>query len=480
MSGGSRVNSPHPYRTTSALFTDLYEINMASVYFDLNMFEPAVFSLFCRRLPPSRPFIVFCGLKELLQSLETLRFCGSDIEYLKSLGLYRSEFLEFLGDFSFTGSVRAMAEGSVAFAQEPVLEVTAPLPIAQIVETLVINKIQHATLVASKAALCYIAARGRALVDFGARRAHSPESAATTARAAYIAGFQATSNLEAAALYGIPPAGTMAHSFVQAFGDETEAFRAFAQRFGERSILLIDTFQTLEGARKAAKVAKEFEAQGVRLRGVRIDSGNLAEYAIKVRQILDEAGCNWMQIFASGNISDHKIAEVVEGGIPVDAFGVGTELSTSSDAPNLDIVYKLVRYADRDVVKLSPQKATFPGPKQVYRALKPDDTFAYDILVPARFAVDDDRGTPSDLLGITSASEWEKFSDSGMNEEVLTFQPLLTDVMADGKTTTDVDIDSARSLCLSQLERLPEEVRSGHISYEVRIHPSLIEPLPAI
>lgn len=461
MADDRRSPEPHPYRRPSALFTDLYEINMASVYFELGMFEPAVFSLFCRRLPKRRPFIVFCGLAELLESLETLSFQDADIDYLAGLGLYTTEFLEYLRGFSFGGSVRAMPEGTVTFQHAPFLEITAAMPEAQLVETLVINKIQHACLAGSKAALCYIAAAGRTLVDFGARRAHSAESAAAAARAAYIAGFEATSNVEAAALYGIPPAGTMAHSFVQAFDDEAEAFRAFARRFGERTILLIDTYDTPQGARKAVEVAKEFEARGVRIRGVRIDSGDLAAHASEVRRILDDSGCGWMQIFASGNLSDETISDILAGGAPVDAFGVGTDLSTSADAPSLDIVYKLVRYADRDVFKLSPKKATYPGPKEVFRAEERNGRFLYDLVAPLGV----DEGTAA--AGIQREA----------GEAQISLRPLLQPVMTDGHITADLSLDAARKQFLSDLERLPEDVRSGRRAYEVRIHPSLSEAI---
>ncbi len=454
MSDESRDASPHPYRRASALFTDLYEINMASVYFELSMFEPAVFSLFCRRLPKNRPFIVSCGLEELLSALSELSFTGEEIDYLAGLGLYTDQFLDYLSEFSFSGTVRALPEGSIAFAQEPLLEVTAPLPEAQLIETLVINKMQHPTLAGSKAALCYIAAEGRTLVDFGARRAHSSESAAAAARAAYIAGFAATSNVEAAALYGIPPAGTMAHSFVQAFPEEIQAFRAFAERFGDRTILLIDTYDTEEGARKAVQVARELEASGVKIRGVRIDSGDLAAYADKVRRILDEAGCGWMQIFASGNLTDKKVAEIVSRGSPVDAFGVGTDLSTSSDAPSLDIVYKLVRYGERDVFKLSPQKATYPGPKQVFRARNPDGKFLYDVVTPVEIqSPEEDPGTELD--------------------------PLLEVVMENGRLMKDSGLEEARRRFLADLEGLPKDVARGEKDYEVRIHPSLKEAIGA-
>ncbi len=472
MEAARRPESPHPYRRTSALFTDLYEVNMASVYFELSMFEPAVFSLFCRRLPPNRPFIVACGLEELLASLAQLRFDASDIDYLRSLGLYRDDFLEYLEALTFEGTVRAMDEGSVAFQHEPLLEITAPLPVAQLVETLVINKVQHASLAASKAALCYIAAQGRTLVEFGARRAHSSESAAVAARASYIAGFQATSNVEAASRYGIPPAGTMAHSFVQAFGDEVEAFRAFARRFKERTILLIDTYDTIEGARKAVAVAKEFEAEGVRIRGVRIDSGDLPALAREVRRVLDAGGCGWMEIFVSGNLSDSRVAEIVASGAPVDAFGVGTDLTVSADAPSLDIVYKLVRYGERDVFKLSPKKATYPGAKQVYRAEQKDGSYLHDLLT--RADTEPDRAERAYRgPGTPPPGEMSAQGVSAHPDAVARLRPLLHTVMEGGKLTAELGLERARERFLEDLDRLPEDVRHGRTTYQVLVDPTL-------
>lgn len=442
------------------MFTDLYELNMAAVYIELEMTRSATFSLFCRRLPKGRPFIVACGLEELLASLETLHFSEQDLEYLEGLGLYRESFLDYLRDFRFTGDVRAVPEGSIVFADEPLLEIDAPLPDAQLIETLTINKIQHATLAATKAALCYLAARGKTLVDFGARRAHSCEAAAAAARAAYVAGFSATSNVEAAAMYGIPPAGTMAHSFVMAFEDEEKAFRAFAERYGERSVLLVDTFDTEEGARKAAEVAREFAARGIKLRGVRIDSGDLAELSKRVRRILDEAGVGWMQILASGNLSERRISEALERGAPIDAFGVGTELTTSADAPSLDIVYKLVSYAGRDVFKLSPGKATYPGPKQVLRAVGRDGKYVFDRIVH-----------------LDDAEEAKAEAASADDAAIVT--TLLESAMTSGERTGHgtEPLDAKRERFMTSIERFDPAVLEGHSSYPVSVHARLTERL---
>jgi nicotinate phosphoribosyltransferase len=448
--------SGYPFRSTSGLFTDLYELNMAAVYLQLDMTQPATFSLFCRRLPRTRPFIVACGLEELLAALESLRFSDDELEYLRSLGLYDEAFLAYLSGFRFSGTIRAAPEGTPIFANEPLLEVEAPLPEAQLVETLAINKIQHPTLVASKAALCYLAAAGRTLVDFGARRAHSTESAAAAARAAYIAGFEATSNVEAARLYGIPPSGTMAHSFVMAFDDEETAFEAFAERYREKTVLLIDTYDTLKGAEKAVRVARRFEARGIRLRGVRIDSGDLVKTSQKVREILDREGASWMQIFASGNLSESRIAEAVAAKAPIDAFGVGTELTTSSDAPSLDMAYKLVRYGERDVYKLSPGKATYPGPKQVLRMIDPSGQYVKDVLVPA----DSEERIVSEIQSLQEDGQ---------------IVPLLVPVMENG-VRTGAGLESLkekRERFLEAIGRFDPEVKKGAKPYDVEIHPSL-------
>lgn len=442
------------------MFTDLYELNMAAVYLERDMTRPATFSLFCRRLPQGRPFIVACGLEELLASLETLRFSERDLEYLEGLGLYRRSFLDYLRDFRFAGDVRAVPEGSIVFADEPLLEIDAPLPDAQLVETLVINKIQHATLSATKAALCYLAARGKTLVDFGARRAHSSEAAAAAARAAYVAGFSATSNVEAAAMYGIPPAGTMAHSFVMAFEDEEKAFRAFAERYGERSVLLVDTFDTEAGARKAAEVAREFAARGIKLRGVRIDSGDLAELSKRVRKILDQAGVGWMQILASGNLSERRISETLERGAPIDAFGVGTELTTSADAPSLDIVYKLVSYGGRDVFKLSPGKATYPGPKQVLRAVGSDGKYLFDRIVHRDDAED-------------AASETA--SGDGVAELAALLEPAMTSGERTGHGNES--LNAKRERFMASIQRFDLSILEGRASYPVAVDARLAERL---
>jgi len=352
--------------SSHALFCDLYELTMAQAYLAHGMSAPATFSLFVRKTPKTRNFLIACGADELLEKIAALRFSEADIAYLRGLDLFSPPFLDWLGGYRFSGEIDAVADGTPLFANEPILEITAPIAEAQILETLVINQVQVATLMASKAARVVAAAAGRRVVDFGSRRAQGTEAALLGARAFFIAGVDATSNLAAGARYGIPVAGTMAHSFVQACGSEAEAFRRFAQTFPETT-LLVDTYDTLEGVRRVVDLARELGAV-FKVRGIRLDSGDLCHLAKCARAILDEAGLTQLQIFASGGLDEGKIAALVDSGAPIDAFGVGTDMSVSADAPALDIAYKLTDYAGEGRLKLSTGKRTLPGKKQVFRS----------------------------------------------------------------------------------------------------------------
>ncbi|MHA1109279.1 MAG: nicotinate phosphoribosyltransferase, partial [Alphaproteobacteria bacterium] len=348
-----------------ALFTDLYELTMLHAYFERRMFDEAVFSLFIRRLPKQRNYLLACGLDDALHYLEAMRFSPDSLDYLASLGTFRDGFLKWLGDFRFTGDIHAVPEGTPVFANEPILEVVAPLPQGQLVETFLMNQIQLQTMLASKAARVIAAAEGRGVVDFGARRIHGVDAAVKGARAFTIAGVQGTSDVVAGQIYGIPVVGTMAHAFVQSFDDEMEAFRAFAEIYPE-TVLLIDTYDTLEGARKVVALAREL-GDDFRIRGVRLDSGDLADLGIKVRAILDEAGLQGVDLIASGGLDEYKVADIVRRGAPYASFGVGTAMGVSEDAPSLDIAYKLCSYAGRGRLKLAPGKPVLPGRKQVFR-----------------------------------------------------------------------------------------------------------------
>ena len=349
------------------LFVDWYELTMAQAYFDRRMFGPAVFSLFVRNLPANRGYLVCAGLEEGLEFLENLRFGPESIDFLRETGRFRGEFLDYLAGLRFSGSVRALAEGRLYFGNAPIVEVTAPIIAGQLVETWLINRLNFQSLQATIAARCVAAAGGRVVSDFGARRSPGAEAALTMARAGSIAGFQSTSNALAAQRYGIPPAGTMAHSYITAFPAEIDAFRAYAAAFPQRAILLLDTYDTIAGAHNAALVGQEMAAAGQRLAGVRLDSGDYAQLSRQVRAILDAAGLDYAQIVASGGLDEYGIEELVRGGAPIDIFGVGTKVSVSADAPYTDMSYKLVSYGGAPVMKLSPGKASPPGAKQVYR-----------------------------------------------------------------------------------------------------------------
>jgi nicotinate phosphoribosyltransferase len=353
------------------LFTDLYELTMAQTYFNNNMFETAAFSLFIRDYPKNRNYFVAAGLEEAINALADYRIAPDDLQYLASTGLFSDDFLRYLKKFRFTGSVRAMPEGTIFFKDEPLLEVSAPLIEAQILETFLINTIGFATLIATKAARCVHAAAGRPVIDFSARRTQGHDSAVKVARSSYISGFAATSNVLAGKLYGIPISGTMAHSYVTSFDSETDAFAAYAATYPDKAIFLIDTYDTVQGAKNAAKVALDMKKNGHGLIGVRLDSGDMAALSRLVRTILDDAGLPEVKIFASSGFDEFQISDLISKGVAINAFGVGTRMGVSADAPYLDIVYKMVRFKGKDIRKLSPGKINLPGEKQVFR--KTDD-----------------------------------------------------------------------------------------------------------
>jgi nicotinate phosphoribosyltransferase len=357
-----------------ALLTDLYELNMAASYLRRGMDGTATFSLFVRELPPTRGFLVAAGLEACLAFLEDLRFEPEDLDYLRDELGFDERALDAFRALRFTGDVWAVPEGRIVLAEEPLLEVTAPIAQGQLVETFLLNRITLETMLASKAARCVIAAGGRELVDFSMRRTHGPDAAEAVARTSAMVGFVATSNVEAARRLGLRAAGTMAHSYVEAFPTEREAFRAFAQDYPDRCTFLVDTFDTLEGVRIAIEVIRDLGLEeGL---AIRLDSGDLQELAAQARRLLDDAGLGRVRIFASGGLDELQIEELAGAGAPIDAFGVGTRLGVSADAPYLDSVYKLVEYADRPVAKLSTGKASPPGPKQVFRGDGP----AHDVL----------------------------------------------------------------------------------------------------
>jgi len=365
---------------SSGLLTDLYQLTMLDAYLDRDMQDDAVFEFFMRKLPTPRNFLLAAGLEQLLDYLECLAFSPDELGWLDSTGRFTPRLIDYLADFRFSGEIRAMREGTVFFADEPIIQVIAPLPEAQLIETRLINLLHFQTLIASKAARSVLAAPGKLLVDFGLRRAHGAEAGLLAARAAYVAGFGGTSTVLANAAFGIPIYGTMAHSFIQTHDAEIDAFEHFARLHPEGTILLIDTYDTLQGARKVADLARELQADGIRIAGVRLDSGDLAALAPAVRQILDDAGLADLTLFLSGSLDEFALAGTLSG-VPAAGYGIGTRLDVSADAPYLDCAYKLQEYAGLARRKRSAGKETWPGRKQVFRTYDDTGTMAGDRLV---------------------------------------------------------------------------------------------------
>lgn len=413
---------------SAALLTDLYELTMAAAELDEGMAErPATFSLFVRALPADRGYLVAAGLDDALSWLEQLRFTGDDLAYLRDIG-FDQPFLDFLAELRFTGRVRAVPEGTVVFGDEPILEVDAPLAAAQLAETLLLNQVTTQTTLATKAARHRHAARDRSVLDFALRRTQGIDAGMKLVRAGRIVGLDATSNVAGSQVYGLRPAGTMAHAFVQAYEHEADAFRAFARRYGDATILLVDTYDSVRGVERAVEVAREMRQRGQELRGIRLDSGDLAELSRRARAMLDDAGFPRVQIFASGGLDEFAVDELLSGDAPIDGFGVGSALGVSKDVPVLDSVYKLVAFDGRPVRKTSEGKVTWPGPKQVWR--RPEG--AGDVLATAG-----ERGPEG-------------------------AEPLLLTVMDGGERTTAgrASLDDAHERFTAQWSALPEGVKA--------------------
>jgi nicotinate phosphoribosyltransferase len=366
--------------STSPLTTDLYELNMVQAYLDKGENKEAVFEFFVRRLPARRGSLLAAGLEDALDYLETITYSDAEIAWLKNSGRFHDNLIDYLASFRFTGDVHAIPEGTVCFANEPLLRITAPLPQAQLVESRLINILHFQTLVASKAARMVLAAPGKILSDFGLRTAHGAEAGLYSARASYIAGFAGAANVLAGPRYGIPVVGTMAHSYVQVHDNEGQAFEDFARARPDGVILLIDTYDTEAGARKVVELAPKLKADGIAIRGVRIDSGDLTEMARKVRRILDDGGCKDVIILVSGGVNEDVLQVMMQEKAPIDGFGIGVALDVSTDVPALDCAYKLQEYAGKPRRKLSEGKATWPGRKQVWRAYDANGKMSGDIL----------------------------------------------------------------------------------------------------
>ena len=361
----------------AALLTDLYQLTMLQAYLAEGIQDEAIFALFVRRLPAPRNYLIACGRDAVPRYLATMRFSKDALTYLGSLDLISNQFLDWLGGFRFTGDVYAVPEGTPVFADEPILEVIAPLPEAQLVETFVLNQVSFQTMVASKAARVVTAAAGRSVIEFGLRRLHGADAGLKAARACFVGGVSGTSNVLAGQVYGIPVVGTRAHSYVSTHDEELEAFRAFAAVYPE-SILLVDTYDTLDGVRSVIRLAGEL-GDGFRIRGIRLDSGDLEALARTARRLLDDAGLTNVEIFVSGSLDEHIVARLVVAGAPITGFGVGTRMGVSADAPYLDSAYKLVGYGGRARMKLSADKSNLPGRKQTYRVMSGSEA-SHDVL----------------------------------------------------------------------------------------------------
>jgi nicotinate phosphoribosyltransferase len=414
----------------SPLLTDLYQLAMMQAYVEAGRTETAVFEFFVRRLPPERRFLVAAGLAQVVEWLRALRFGEAECAWLRASDLVSPALVDRLAGLRFAGDVDAMPEGRVFFADEPILRVSAPLPIAQFVETRLINLLHVQTVIASKAAHLRLAAPTRMLIDYGLRRAHGAEAGLFAARAAWIAGFDGTATLRAAAAWGIPAQGTMAHAFVQAFDDESEAFAAFAAARPKDLVLLIDTYDCARAATRIVALLPRFAAAGIRIAGVRIDSGDLVAEARRVRAILDAGGLAHVRIIASGGIDEADLVAHARADAPIDGYGIGTCLATASDAPALDCAYKLQDYAGVARRKRSAGKTTWPGRKQVWRRYAADGTIAGDTL--------------------------------SLETDPQPGEALLVPVMRGGAVVDAdlLDLGAARQLCRDDLARLPEALRA--------------------
>ena len=413
------------------MLTDLYELTMCASYLDNKKNEPATFDLLIRKMPLNRSYFIFAGLEQVLLFLKNIRFTQEQLDYLKKQG-FKQEFLDYLKNFKFTGDVWAVPEGTIVFENEPLIRVTAPIIEAQLIETFIINAVNVQTMVATKASRVVHAARGKSVVDFSLRRTHGTDAGMKVARACYIAGCAGTSNVLAGMNYGIPIFGTMAHSFVMLFDKEIDSFRAFVKTFPKTSTLLIDTYDDLKGAENAVIIAKELEKNGFKLSGVRLDSGDLLSLSRKVRVLLDKKGLDYVKIFASGDLDEFKIKELLDNNAKIDAFGVGTRMGTSHDKPSVDVVYKLCERMDNTgkfipVIKLSKNKATLPGRKQVFRTDK-DGFYEKDII--------------------------------GLEGEKINGMPLLIKVMIKGEIVHDLpELEDIKKMTLENLSKLPEKYK---------------------
>ncbi len=428
---------------------DLYELTMGQSYFVYHRRTYATFDLFVRNLPHNRSYLVVCGLEDILTYIKGLRFSDDDIAYLRSQKTFSEEFLSFLKRFRFSGDIWAMQEGEVCFAQEPILRVTAPIIEAQFIESFLLNTINLQTMIASKAARVVDAACGRGVLDFSLRRTHGAEAGLHVARSSYIAGCRGTSNVLAGKLYGIPVAGTMAHSFIMSFKDEMSAFLAYGETFPRKTILLVDTYTTSKGIDHAVMLGLHLKKKGFQLQGIRLDSGDIVKLSKLARKKLDAAGLSFVKIFASGNLDEFKIHALLKRKAQVDSFGVGTNMGTSIDAPALDVIYKISEVTDGfgnflPTMKLSEGKQTFPGRKQVFRQSDRSGRFIKDVI--------------------------------GLETERIQGRPLLRNVVKQGKVIYRVPkLDDIRSTAAKNIACLPKRMRAieSQAVFPVAVSPGL-------
>jgi len=428
---------------------DLYELTMSQSYFIYKRNTSATFDLFVRELPKNRSYLVACGLEDILNYLKELKFSKQDLIYLDKQGLFSKDFLKYLSKFKFKGDVWAMPEGTVFFANEPVIRVTGSIIEAQIIESFLLNAINLQTMIASKASRVVQAANNRRIFDFALRRTHGTDAGIKVARSSYVAGFNGTSNCLAGKLYNIHIAGTMAHSFVMSFKQEMDSFLAYSSTFPGKTILLVDTYDTKKGIESAITVGLYLKEKGYKLQGIRLDSGNIVSLSKLARKMLDSAGLKYVKVFGSGNLDEFKIKDLLKKGARIDSFGVGTNMGTSIDAPSLDVIYKISEVTDEDgrflpTMKLSKGKVTYPGRKQVFRIRDRKGIFVKDIL--------------------------------GLEEEKIKGTPLLKKVVSGGRITyKNPPLDEIRKFAKNNLSRLPRELKqvSSKYKYPVMISPGL-------
>ncbi|MBL7130371.1 MAG: nicotinate phosphoribosyltransferase [Candidatus Omnitrophica bacterium] len=432
-----------------SLLVDFYELAMAQSYFNYKFNTHATFDLFVRKLPANRSYLLFCGLEDVINYLEKLKFSKDDLSYLSSLKVFSKDFLRFLEKFRFRGDVYALREGEIFFANEPMLRVTASIIEAQIVESCLLNTVNLQTMISSKSCRIVNVAGDRGVYDFSLRRTHGKDAAVKVARSCYIAGFKGTSNVLAAKTYKILAVGTMAHSFVMSFDSEIDSFRAFANTFPKRTILLVDTYNSIKGISNAVIIAKELKKKGFALKGIRLDSGDLISLSKVARRMLNNAGLHSVRIFASGNLDEYKINNITKARAPIDDFGVGTNMGTSCDAPFLDVIYKISEVSDSTgrflpTMKLSQRKVTYPGRKQIYRF--------------------QERGSyKKDIIALEG-------------EMIRNGQPLLRQVIKKGKVIYRFpSLSEIKDCARKNLFKLPQQYKSldKKSKYPVQISPSL-------